>query len=684
MSGSLKSSQARELEELQSELRENRRRMEAVSGGPSDETTEQRRRLPWDEESKEAEIMRGRQQRLEKIREERQYTGESEEEGGHSDGHEEGGPSVQLRSSQEEEGYDGLYEQSQEASHLGGVSSEERRSAEDRIPQIKFYKRAKKQEEYYKLLQDTIAEEAAKMANKQKLSEKSYKLIIRRLESTLTMFIAEIDKEKRRRLSFEQLGRLYTLLSIFKVISYNEECKLDCPELFYSEKARDQQRRYDEMLLHEQTWARLTNGRPMAPEVNVELVYAFFRVMLDPATLTLEELAYITDDYVRRFHEREEAEDEGHREEGHGEERMESWSTLQLVRHFRKVNENRLAYVKTGMHKPEKADAIKKNSQYTFRPFVNPISQYLGAQHRIKFLQTIPLDGKAKGSGHGEQGEQRVMKVDIGKYIAKGHGVPEEIPEAPEEESFLRGTGTQSMQGSGLTFDERLAILMKKRERTEMWRREQQRAREAVEMSQCTFKPSLNKTGKVNETVRPNQENIFNRLYTANPVKRREEEHIAAQLEREGKELDQCTFHPQVNGGRPRLYPEETTPKGYDKVVERLRYANEEAQRKKEQRERVPLGENYERLRAEKVKPFSFLGDKGSKKAAAFLYIDINVGNGKTGRVGLHEGDDPRVLAKNFARAFQLNKEMQKGLEDLISFQLQEYYRMKTGGGGEQ
>lgn len=46
----------------------------------------------------------------------------------------------------------------------------------------------------------------------------------------------------------------------------------------------------------------------------------------------------------------------------------------------------------------------------------------------------------------------------------------------------------------------------------------------------------------------------------------------------------------------------------------------------------------------------------------------------RTGRIGIHEDDDPHVLARNFAITFQLTEDVQNDLENLIAQQLEDYY----------
>ena len=49
------------------------------------------------------------------------------------------------------------------------------------------------------------------------------------------------------------------------------------------------------------------------------------------------------------------------------------------------------------------------------------------------------------------------------------------------------------------------------------------------------------------------------------------------------------------------------------------------------------------------------------------MYVDVNVGLGRTGRIGLYAHDNPRDLAHNFAKAFSLNLEMEESLAELLN-----------------
>jgi hypothetical protein len=98
-------------------------------------------------------------------------------------------------------------------------------------------------------------------------------------------------------------------------------------------------------------------------------------------------------------------------------------------------------------------------------------------------------------------------------------------------------------------------------------------------------------------------------------------------------------------------------------------------------------GEQFDRVHLAKMKPPSFIDNSGgrkdghprydktttSKKKRLLLYVDVNVTPSKTGRIGIYEGDDLRLLARNFCKAFQLNKSMLESLHRHLEQNLAKY-----------
>lgn len=54
------------------------------------------------------------------------------------------------------------------------------------------------------------------------MTEGSYKLMINKIQNILTAIIMEVDKENTKKITFEQFGRILTLLEILRVVQYDE------------------------------------------------------------------------------------------------------------------------------------------------------------------------------------------------------------------------------------------------------------------------------------------------------------------------------------------------------------------------------------------------------------------------------------------------------------------------------
>eukprot|EP00927_Polykrikos_kofoidii_P032706 TRINITY_DN27782_c0_g5_i1.p1 TRINITY_DN27782_c0_g5~~TRINITY_DN27782_c0_g5_i1.p1 ORF type:complete len:581 (+),score=102.37 TRINITY_DN27782_c0_g5_i1:151-1743(+) len=136
---------------------------------------------------------------------------------------------------------------------------------------------------------------------------------------------------------------------------------------------------------------------------------------------------------------------------------------------------------------------------------------------------------------------------------------------------------------------------------------------------------------------------------------------------REEQEMLECTFSPRLCSRR-RPSPAASQPKNYCETICRMRAANRRRLERREARERIPRGENYERLRRLGSKPFSFYF-KGPVAVASrpveppLLCVDVHIGEGIGGRICVHDGDDLHVLAHNFSREFCLVAELEARLE---------------------
>ncbi|KAL0484223.1 hypothetical protein AKO1_004778, partial [Acrasis kona] len=99
-----------------------------------------------------------------------------------------------------------------------------------------------------------------------------------------------------------------------------------------------------------------------------------------------------------------------------------------------------------------------------------------------------------------------------------------------------------------------------------------------------------------------------------------------------------------------------------------MKRAQEEKQRIKDIIENPGFSSNVDyKHKKTSFKPFNFqLSRRLETRVRALLYMDVNLGPGRTGRIGIHEGDDPKTLAKNFAASYKLDDVLTKRLEELI------------------
>ena len=106
-----------------------------------------------------------------------------------------------------------------------------------------------------------------------------------------------------------------------------------------------------------------------------------------------------------------------------------------------------------------------------------------------------------------------------------------------------------------------------------------------------------------------------------------------------------------------------------------MRDAQKEKEAVQEKTEKQIRGEQYDRVKLAKVKPPQFAERKTKQ---LLLYVDVNVTPTKMGRIGIHEGDDVRDLARNFCKTFSLNKSMYDALIAHLQQSVARYYEKQA------
>ncbi|KAM3131076.1 hypothetical protein pb186bvf_016774 [Paramecium bursaria] len=276
-----------------------------------------------------------------------------------------------------------------------------------------------------------------------------------------------------------------------------------------------------------------------------------------------------------------------------------------LVVQFRALTQNKTFSLNEDKKKQSQQEYIElKLRELTFTPKINKQSESLATQNRIKYIEDKELNRSLFGDS-----QQQLSFYDI--------------------------------------LDARNQELRQKQEIYEQIRQEN-------EVKQCTFHPVVN-----NPTYHSNPQELVNRLYSTESIQTKQlikqEQYKLANAMRQKKEMEQCTFKPTINEGIPFIEPE--VPKDYEKVVGRMKYAQEQYRQKKEKLEHIPCGENYEKVRNQPFNPPNLITRERVKRKPIVI-MDVNISSGKQGRLVLHEDEDPNQVIKQFAKLFNLNQEI--------------------------
>ncbi|KAL0227267.1 hypothetical protein P9112_014591 [Eukaryota sp. TZLM1-RC] len=191
------------------------------------------------------------------------------------------------------------------------------------------------------------------------------------------------------------------------------------------------------------------------------------------------------------------------------------------------------------------------------------------------------------------------------------------------------------------------------------------RDRELKELDQCTFKPNISRARTNVVRSRSNDQ-----LYT-----RKKPTVSKHMIPREEKDLAECTFKPNLAKSPVKNQPQlpARTKAAMEATVQRMRKAKEQREEDRKRAEGSGYSDSTWARRKRDVEPFDFATEKRSTQREShqpLLYMDVGLGGGKMGRLGIHEGDDPDELAQRFGEVYHLDEVLVQRLSLLIKDQL--------------
>eukprot|EP00768_Dysnectes_brevis_P009585 gnl/Dysnectes_brevis/978_a1090_989.p1 GENE.gnl/Dysnectes_brevis/978_a1090_989~~gnl/Dysnectes_brevis/978_a1090_989.p1 ORF type:complete len:620 (-),score=195.49 gnl/Dysnectes_brevis/978_a1090_989:1222-2913(-) len=226
----------------------------------------------------------------------------------------------------------------------------------------------------------------------------------------------------------------------------------------------------------------------------------------------------------------------------------------------------------------------------------------------------------------------------------------------------------------------RVGLLLTRHRTAKLRRRRKQEESVRQEMEGCTFKPAITRKGENSRVDSSRHERLY-RLSKEPRAHRPTTEEVA---------VSQCTFRPQTGntssagaglGGTGTLGTSGSSPstrrsfvRDYDKSVTRMRIAHRQRMAKKEE------FENLGRVKPSNpsaAPPRLATARRSQTRSQPLLFIDVNVGGGKTGRIGVYPGDRPQTLATNFGAVWGLDSELVHTLEGIVAEHMRKYLGWK-------
>jgi hypothetical protein len=263
--------------------------------------------------------------------------------------------------------------------------------------------------------------------------------------------------------------------------------------------------------------------------------------------------------------------------------------------------------------------------------------------------------------------EDMELESNLGQETGDDEEQPRNLAPHAADQNYSSPKKSQRISYIMSPCNDRVDVLYKKEVIKEMKLNDKKERIRQETMKECTFQPNCIKgTHDQSQMSLMNKSQVsegdlIERLYNDQRDKYEILKEIRqAEFDKKAdQDLSQCTFHPRINNYRTTTmrYPltKNNAPKDFYKAVGRMRFATEERERSKVALNHIPVGENYEaRMKEPFNPPRCAVADPKNKKAEKpFMYLDVNISAGKTGRIALHKHDDPVDKGRSFAQTFQ-------------------------------
>ena len=523
-------------------------------------------------------------------------------------------------------------------------------STSSRPIQLILFEDAKKKIQSYQEKDKNIERNINLNANKRKMNKKSYSLALQNMQTQINNAVK--NNENQGQIDFLGIAHILTELKIFRELlnplnKNQTDDELKNIRIKFKKNEQDDNkdiRLKEEVYFLEQLWVIL-KGINNKKTISSELFCDFIKLLFSPDGTTIKEASEIIIKYLKTSLFMEEGiilrmdsnSFNQSMELNLGNQlteitqiyisQQDIWSIPTLVKKFLKLRKNRIAYVSIrNLSRSAEKDRQKSEDNMSFQPKVNNKTN-----ETMLFMKKLPT------------------------Y---------------EEQELLRKKTLEKLK----------------------------KLKEQTEFEQCTFQPTINQR-KVDDDLMDNSP-VHDRLYkkAMNLINKRNSKIEEQKMLNQKKEARACSFRPKIN--KPdtdklnRSFTSKKKPKGYGKFVETHRKGILERFKKKYLIEKKPIGENYEKVKRMNIKPFDITDiRKQNKEIKKQIYkknntqyddnssiiesdgyddyftIEVLVQNGKKKVLKIYQDDDPKKVAENFCKTYQIKNEIKKKLiENIYNF----------------
>ena len=200
-----------------------------------------------------------------------------------------------------------------------------------------------------------------------------------------------------------------------------------------------------------------------------------------------------------------------------------------------------------------------------------------------------------------------------------------------------------------------------------------------IEMKEVKQKPRISKY--ISNNI--NDEEIHEKLYNQGNYMRKKKQERIEEKEKEEKlnlEKEFKTFRLNLNSKKNRRrmaksFDNISKPKGFDEYIIRNRKEILNKEKLKQQMEKIPCGENYEKIKKRTITPFNITDLRKEKiqkkkKEDDYFTMKIKIPNGQERTLKINIKNDPYKIANNFCKIYSIKENgKQKLIKNIINCQ---------------